>query len=129
MSAAQLYETYMKLYKACNAAIEHFIEVNPGQLERHSTAEGGLPISYNLGMTEDCMVICPRRREGMMIKREDGSDIDFVALNGTVLAGTLMVKNEELWHLVQKDHKRLDEVMQAIGIPVGSSTLNIETNL
>lgn len=130
-SSKELYNIYTKLYEASAMAIEHFIEQNPDQLELHSTVEGALPISYNMGMTKECMVICPRKREGKMIQRDDGSDIDFVALNGTVLAGTLMVKNEELWHLVSRDPKRLDEVLQAIGISVDSSSQssNVETRL
>jgi len=129
ISTADLYATYKRLYESSAAAVDRFIETNPGQLERHSQEDGGLPISYNLGMTKDFMVICPRKREGLMVKRDDGSDIDFIALNGTVLGGTLMVKNEELWHLVQKDQKRLDAVLREIGIPVDIGASHTGTNL
>lgn len=66
------------------------------------------------------MVICPRRNEGTAIRRDDGSVIDFVALNGTLLAGTMMVKNEELWHVLQNQPEKLAEVFHAIGLPVDS---------
>jgi hypothetical protein len=70
--------------------VNHFIAVNPEQLALHATESGGLPISYNLAMTTSGMVILPRRAEGTMLRREDGSEIGFVALNGTTLGGTLM---------------------------------------
>lgn len=128
-STADLYGIYMKLYEACAASVETFIGANPDRLERHSTEEGNLPISYNLGMTKECMIICPRRSEGKMISRDDGSDVDFVALNGTVLGGTLMVKNEELWHLIQKDPKRLEMVLKEIGVPAEPVVSNKEYHL
>ena len=86
-------------------------------MELHSVQNEDSPISYNLAMTSTAMAICPRRSEGLMVCRDDGTDLDYVALNGTILGGTLMVKNEELWHLLRHDKQRMESVLQAIGVP------------
>lgn len=52
-----------------------------------------------------------------MVQRKDGSDIDYVALNGTFLGGTMMVKNEELWHVLQSEPQKLASVIESIGFP------------
>ena len=71
-------------------------------------------------MTISAMVICPRRREGNILQRDDGSDIGFVGLNGTILAGTLMVKHQEEWDVLRVEPKKLDTLLEAIGIPLGT---------
>jgi ATP adenylyltransferase len=89
-SGADLLRIYNELYQAANGAVNKFIVANPEQLALHSTDGGDSPISYNLAMTTSGMAILPRRAEGTMLRREDGSEIGFVALNGTTLGGTLM---------------------------------------
>lgn len=69
-------------------------------------------------MTTSMMMICPRRAEGSVLHRTDGSEAGFVALNGTVLAGTLMVKEEEQWDILRQGASALDSLLQAAGIPV-----------
>ena len=54
-----------------------------------------------------------------MLRRDDGSDIGFVALNGTMLAGTLMVKYQEEWDVLRIEPEKLDTLLEAIGIPLG----------
>lgn len=54
-----------------------------------------------------------------MLRRKDGSEVDFVALNGTVLAGTLMVKSEEAFEMLKEDAGRLGSVLRGIGLPNG----------
>jgi len=112
-----LHQIYKSLYDAAATSVHTYIGSNPGDLELHSTEAGALPISYNLAMTIDSMIICPRRREGKVVKRRDGTDIAFVAFNGTLLAGTLMVKNEELYRVLQGDSAELEAVLAAVGIP------------
>jgi ATP adenylyltransferase len=53
-----------------------------------------------------------------MLQRDDGSDIGFVALNGTMLAGTLMVKYQEEWDVLRVEPEKLDTLLEAIGIPL-----------
>ena len=54
-----------------------------------------------------------------MVQRRDKSDIGMVALNGTLLGGTLMVKDEELFAVLKENAGKLEEVLQAVGITAG----------
>jgi ATP adenylyltransferase len=53
----------------------------------------------------------------MPLKRDDGSDVGFTALNGTLLAGSMMVKNQEEWDFLRSRPGVLDDILGAIGIP------------
>ncbi|RAL68750.1 hypothetical protein DID88_007445 [Monilinia fructigena] len=79
--------------------------------------KGNSSISYNLGFTDKSMVLCPRVSEGLSIQDNDGNTIGSVALNGTLLAGTLLVKSETEWDAVRKDEKILVDILKAIGVP------------
>ena len=116
-NASELNQIYHSLYGVAEKAVRRYIEDNPGCLELHATNAGSNPISYNLAMTTTFMAICPRRKEGGVLLRSDGSEIGLVALNGTVLAGTLMVKDEEEWRTLQGNRASLDKVLEAVGIP------------
>ena len=79
-------------------------------------------ISYNLAMTTRRMMICPRRSEGAMIPTNNqgtAKQIGPIAVNGTLLAGTLMVKTEEEWDALRGigGSKRLEDIFGEIGIP------------
>ncbi|KAK0109891.1 hypothetical protein ONS95_002563 [Cadophora gregata] len=75
------------------------------------------PISYNLGFTVRAIVLCPRISEGLKIQASSGDAIGPIALNGTVLGGTLLVKSEEEWNVLQKDESKLINILAAIGVP------------
>jgi ATP adenylyltransferase len=92
-SGSDMLSIYNELYKAAKEAVDAFIATNPEQLALHPVDGGDSPISYNLAMTTSGMAILPRRSEGTMLRRDDGSDIGFVALNGTTLGGTMMVSS------------------------------------
>ncbi|PSN63207.1 HIT-like protein [Corynespora cassiicola Philippines] len=113
-SAEQLQSAYAKLYTAAVAA-----SVAAGVLPASATPamEGELPLSYNLALTLSGMAIIPRRAEGCMLRRDDGTEVGFVALNGTVLGGTLMVKGQEEWEYLRGGEGRLDKVLAGIGVP------------
>ena len=113
----QLLQVYTRLYRLAKKAVDDFVTSHPGQLRLDSTAAGGLPISYNLAMTTEGVAILPRRSEGYMLRREDGTDVGYVQLNGTALGGTLMVKYEEEWDVLRAQPQKLDVVLEAIGIP------------
>lgn len=72
-------------------------------------------------MTTSSMVLCPRRNEGAVLKRDDGSEAGSVQLNGTILGGTLMVKLQDEWDVLRGDSTVLDALLGAIGIPTTSS--------
>lgn len=107
----------MKLYEAAAAAVREYIKSHPGNLELHSTEGGSAPISYNLALTTSAMAICPRKRTGDVLRQDDGSEVGSVELNGTVLAGTLMVKAEREWELLKGDATKFDFLLAAVGIP------------
>ena len=77
--------------------------------------------SYNLGLTDRMMVLCPRLSEGIKIKCKAGDMIGPIALNGTVLGGTLLAKTEEEWDALRSDESKLHEVLQSIGMPQKSA--------
>lgn len=116
-TGAELLAMYNELYEAAKAAVDKFISSHPDQFTLHPVDNGDLPISYNLAMTTSGMVIVPRRAEGTMLRRDDGSEIGFVALNGTTLGGTMMVKHQDEWDMLRNNAKLLDSILTAIGIP------------
>ncbi|KAF2270923.1 Ap4A phosphorylase-like protein II [Lojkania enalia] len=116
-SGAQLHDAYNSLYEAAKEAVVDYIAAKSDDLTLHATEGGSLPISYNLAMTTTSMAICPRRSGGFMLQRDDGTDIGHVEVNGTVLGGTLMVSNSELWDILQSEPERLRAILKAIGIP------------
>jgi ATP adenylyltransferase len=118
----QLLSIYHELYSLAKATVDDFIAGDPRGFALHSTTNGDSPISYNMGMTTEGMVIVPRRSEGTMLKRPDGSEIGFVALNGTTLGGTMMVKHQEEWDVLRSQRGKLDSILDAIGIPRVSET-------
>ena len=80
---------------------------------------GSSAISYNLGMTDTSIVLIPRRAEGLVISSpgQEPRNTEPIALNGTVLAGTLLVKNEFEWTTLKNDETKLSTVLEAIAIP------------
>jgi ATP adenylyltransferase len=86
---------YNELFDAAKEATNAFIAANPEHLTLHAIDSGDCSISYNLAMSTSGMAILPRRSEGTMLRRDDGSEIGFVALNGTTLGGTMMVSESE----------------------------------
>ena len=70
-----------------------------------------------------------RRKEGEMVRRDDGSEIDMVSSNGTMLGGTLLLKNEEAWRILGTDSKRLAMVLEAVGIPASRAKLTSHISL
>lgn len=120
-SGPQLLEIYNRLYKVARASIDAFISSHPGQFALHPVDTGDLPISYNLAMTTAGMVILPRRAEGTMLRRDNGTEIGFVALNGTTLGGTMMVKHQDEWDTLRNTPGLLDTILAGIGIPRASA--------
>ena len=109
-TAAFLHETYLTLHKeACQVARELGV---PLVEDEHQS-----PISYNLAITDKAMVLCPRTREGIEIQTDSGILAGPVALNGTLLAGTALVKNEAEWNALRNDSLKLREVLMSIGLP------------
>lgn len=128
ISASELYETYIRLYQVAEAAVCNYIQNHPGSLNLHPTEGGSNPISYNLALTTSFMAICPRRQEGELLRRSDGSEIGSVALNGTLLAGTLMVKGVGEWETLKTSKSSFDGILEAAGIPQSAIDSQSEHN-
>lgn len=119
LTPGQLHGMYLSLFEEACCAVEKFTASNPESgPQLLSYQEGSSRISYNLGLTETSIVICPRRAEGMALPLDQSPGIHNVALNGTVLAGTLLVKNEIEWEELKMNESLLQEVLEAIGIPL-----------
>lgn len=114
-SADTLHAIYLSLYRTALATAKS----NP---DDHATkaSSGPAAISYNLAMTDSMMMICPRRNESSRISVDaavsrDIADAGIIALNGTILAGTLMVKAEAEWDKLRHNPEALVNVLADIG--------------
>lgn len=106
----QLREIYLELYwKACKAS---------GIQAEDNTPTSS--ISYNLGFTDKAFVLCPRTNEGIKIESSNGEMLGPIALNGTVLGGTLLVKTESEWDTLKSETSKLMQILTSIGIPPGA---------
>lgn len=116
LPSSTLYSKYLLLMKAALSATQFpdqpLVTRTPIQRGRQTV------FSYNLSMTTERMAICPRSSEAARIPAADcdGS----VALNGTILAGTLMVKHEAEWDTLRQDPSLLDDILSSIGYPMVS---------
>ncbi|KAI1393819.1 HIT-like protein [Hypoxylon trugodes] len=108
MSAEERHRAYLELYRDAVRAVLPDAKVRD---------EGEAQISYNVAMTSNSLVICPRMAEGAAIKNKSGEDVGEVSLNGTVLAGTALVKNQAEWDALRENPDMLLDVLKAIGVP------------
>ncbi|KAI3343567.1 HIT-like domain-containing protein [Ustulina deusta] len=108
MSAEERHLAYLSLYKRAVRAVIANLE---------AAEEGEAQISYNFAMTSTCMALCPRIAEGVSIKDGNGNEIGNVSLNGTVLAGTALVKNQVEWDALRTTSMMLPGVLGGIGVP------------
>ncbi|EFR02027.1 hypothetical protein MGYG_05029 [Nannizzia gypsea CBS 118893] len=120
----ELHRAYLSLYAmAVTAAAQHSEALLQGISDSGSLGtEGEAVISYNLAMTTSRMMICPRRSEHAWIPletevKEGLVDEGLVKLNGTILAGTLMVKAEAEWNTLRQQPSMLEKVLSTVGIP------------
>ncbi|OAP63598.1 hypothetical protein AYL99_02825 [Fonsecaea erecta] len=115
-SAADLHSKYVLLMRAALCATQ-----SSGQpLDQGLAIEqnGKTLVSYNLAMTTDRMAICPRKQEAACIP--GAGPESSVAINGTILAGTLMVKDETEWDVLRRNHSLIDEILASIGFSLTS---------
>ncbi|KAM3500055.1 hypothetical protein MY10362_006754 [Beauveria mimosiformis] len=109
-SQEHLHAAYLRLYAQAVRAVR-------GEESEVSTT-GEAAISYNLAMTRDRLVLCPRRAEGDVVRDPDTGDVvGKVSLNGTMLAGTALVKAEAEWEALCKNPRALTTVLKNVGIP------------
>ncbi|TVY78157.1 Diadenosine 5',5'''-P1,P4-tetraphosphate phosphorylase [Lachnellula suecica] len=114
----QLHEIYAQLYENTFRAAREFSK-SPGTSFSlpEATRKAESRISYNMGLTDRVMVLCPRVFEGQKVKSNEGEIIGPIALNGTILGGTLLVKSEDEWQALRDDESKLRSILANIGIP------------
>ncbi|KAI9806625.1 MAG: hypothetical protein M1825_006082 [Sarcosagium campestre] len=129
----EIYDAYIALYKEAVTA--------DAKIKGHGIEEANIiqdaedqpsAISYNLALTTDSMTLCPRRSGGAMISATTGGSeqalLGPVELNGTVLAGTLMVKTEDEWNTLRKEPAKLTELLRSVCVPIESGPTHRNEN-
>ncbi|PGG99441.1 hypothetical protein AJ79_08515 [Helicocarpus griseus UAMH5409] len=120
-SADELHRLYIQLY---GMAVKAAQQPGDSQLtngdEKILQTDGPAAISYNLAMTTSRMMICPRKSESAWIPieprdRGETPEAGLVKLNGTILAGTLMVKAAAEWDYLRQQPGILDFVLKTVG--------------
>jgi ATP adenylyltransferase len=107
-SPQELHTIYLRLLASCR-----------GAWDKHAS-KAKLPaeeFSYNIGMTTSTIVMCPRTQEGVTLRKDDGTEIGYVALNGTLTGATLMVKQPEEWEYLRNTPSVIDRILEGIGVP------------
>lgn len=119
MSPSQLHDIYISLYRrACRAVAAHRGDGASADADADAApAEGEAKISYNMAITREVMVVCPRLADGAELADQNGRSAGFLSLNGTVLAGTALVKNESEWEALRESPVRLLGALKMIGVP------------
>lgn len=112
MNAGDIHRRYRLLLGAGLAGM-HNLPLD--SLESISISQHGkTTFSYNLAITTDMMAIMPRRSESSSIADVSGSS---VAINGTILAGTMMVKAEDEWERLREQSNLFIGICNQIGFP------------
>lgn len=114
---AQLHRLYMSLHSQACCSVESYLSDHPeDDLKIIDGPIESSTISYNLGLTDESIVLIPRRAEGSMISTGDEKpSIGPITLNGTVLAGTVLVKSEIEWNTLKSDASQLLRLLKVIG--------------
>ncbi|EEH46420.1 uncharacterized protein PADG_02518 [Paracoccidioides brasiliensis Pb18] len=122
-SADELHQSYIQLYRMAVRAAQGIAGPQSKNADPKSLkTEGPSVISYNLSMTTTRMVICPRRSESTWIPidskdQNKSREVGLIRLNGTILAGTLMVKVEAEWNALRNQPRILESALKTIGFP------------
>ena len=114
----KLHLRYTMLMTAALSAIKHADETADSIAYDESVQiehNGQTTFSYNLAMTTDRLAICPRKAEAASVPGVGGDSS--VAINGTILAGTLMVKDKREWEALTDNPHAIDEILQTIAYP------------
>jgi ATP adenylyltransferase len=124
MQGKELHRAYLALYEVAKHTVKQYIAGHPDEAESlwddSLEKEGMCPFSYNLGMTEDIMVIVPRRAEGCQLRTANTQEEcteGIVQLNGTISAGTLLCKDEKEWDALRNREESLRELLEQVGLP------------
>lgn len=115
MEPQELRATYLRLYRRACAAIG--AGDGPSEEELASKPDGvETAISYNMAITRNAMVISPRVAEASVVVDKEGHEVGKLSLNGTVLAGTALVKSQSEWDALRTDPNQLCDILVKIGV-------------
>ncbi|KAK5084288.1 bifunctional AP-4-A phosphorylase/ADP sulfurylase [Lithohypha guttulata] len=119
MDGRALSEKYMLLMKAAFATINAGCDLS--NIDKISMSpDKGTAFSYNLAMTTEIMAILPRKAEAGVIT---GTSDGIVFVNGTVLAGTMMVKSEDDFARLREEPELVQQVLRHITYPVRTTRM------
>lgn len=123
-TGSSLYAAYLRLYqKACQAV---FNSEGQHNIEKEYASTGEAKISYNLAMTKDALIVCPRLSDGGPIRAPGSNDtVGSLSLNGTLLAGTALVKSEAEWNALKNDPGALEQILNTVGLPAPNQTTKL----
>lgn len=111
ISREELHAAYLRLYEQAVRATKG------GDATVEVARTGEAAISYNMAMTRSRLVLCPRLAEGDAITdAATGAVVGKVSLNGTMLAGTALVKTEAEWDVLRKNPQTLIKVLKSVGL-------------
>jgi ATP adenylyltransferase len=119
-SLETLYEAYLSLYRAA-VQVSSSTWDPAEKAEKLAQTAGPAAISYNFAMTESAMMICPRRSETAYLNNKNNNNDDNdtntgkISLNGTILAGTLMVKQESEWDELRNEPEKINFLLADVG--------------
>ena len=119
---SELYNRYLFLLRAAKMLMKDpsTSDISSADLESVDVTDPPdsrhVAYSYNLALTLQQMTICPRMSETAPIPGLNGNE---VAPNGTILAGTLLVKHVEEWDALKRADgtQALDDMLAHIGFP------------
>lgn len=119
MKSSELFDRYVTLLRAAFLLTQgSAMDLTAEDLASTEVTEPQSPkhvsFSYNLALTSERIAIAPRRSESAPISGLKDSE---VALNGTILGGTLMVKERAEWDKLREGPEVLEHVLGAIGYP------------
>lgn len=122
MGSSQLYSRYRMLLASAVKAVSFNSQPESPDEDVVIEKDGKPVISYNLAMTLDRMAICPRRSDSVTV--DETQPNSSVSVNGTILGGTLMVKDEREWDILRNDGSVLDSVLTSVGYPEATPVVN-----
>lgn len=125
-TASQLHKTYSALLEVAKQTVASYLSPDPDtediDADKDLPETEEVPFSYNMAFMDTLMVILPRISGRSAIENDNEKGKGYLELNGTVLAGTLLVKEKEVYDRFEGDEgsRLLEKVLGGIGVPVGA---------
>lgn len=85
------------------------------------TTGNEVPISYNMAMTTDIIVLLPRNEGKAAVRGANGDVMEMVGINGTILAGTVLCKSREGFEALTSGEfvqEKVKSLVEGVGIGI-----------